>query len=112
MSCRRLDVPCQIWNAIEPFWFWIQAGFWGIVILLALWGLAKVKEIGGWPAVAAALGAGAYGFGWFRGRRGKPLIPRADNPTDIDGPDADPPPPRPRPKREPIFPNAPWNRRH
>lgn len=117
MSCRLLDVPCQVWSAVEPFWFWIQVGFWGIAILLALWGLAKVKEIGGWPAVAATLGAGAYGFGWLRGRRGKPLIPRIDNPTELeDGPDAaprdDPKPLRRKPReRRPLFPNAPWNRR-
>ncbi len=114
MNCGFFNVPCHIWTAIEPFWFYVQIAFWGVLILLALWGLAKLKEIGGWPAVAAALASGAYGFGWLRGRRGKPLIPRVDTPTDIDGPDAAPSPTlsrrKPRERRK-LFPNAPWNRR-
>lgn len=98
MTCRLIDVPCHIWSVIEPFWFWLQVGFWAVVALLALWGLAKLKEIGGWPAVAAAIGAGAYGLGWLRGKRGRPLIP--DNVSELEGPDAEPSPTIFRRKRD------------
>lgn len=101
MSCG-FNPACYAWGAIEPFWMWIQIGFWVVVALAALWALAKLKEIGGWPAVAAAVGAGAYGFGWLRGRRGKPLIPRPDNITELeDGPDAATPIFRRKPREVP-----------
>jgi hypothetical protein len=90
MSCRLIDLPCHLWTWIEPFWFWIQFGFWIVVALAVLWALAKLKEIGGWPAVTGALAALTYFIGHWRGRKGKPLVP--DNVTDLDGPDAAPSP--------------------
>ncbi len=92
MSCG-FNPACYVWMAIEPFWIWIQVGFWIVVALAALWALAKLKEIGGWPAVVGAIGAAAYAIGWSRGRKGKRLVP--DNLTELDdGPDTDPPKPR------------------
>jgi hypothetical protein len=98
MSCSLLDLPCHAWSVIGPFWGWIQVAFWIVVALAALWALAKIKEIGGWPAVAAAIGAAAYAVGWSRGRGGKPIVP--DGVTDIDGPDAEP---SPKPQRRPVI---------
>lgn len=97
MSCRLIDLPCHLWTWIEPFWFWIQFGFWIVVALAVLWALAKLKEIGGWPAVTGALAALTYFVGHWRGRKGKPLVP--DNVTDLDGPDAEPSIRTNRPKR-------------
>lgn len=68
MNCGLIDIPCQVGHFLAPFWFWIQVGFWIVVALLALWALNAIKNVGGWPAVGAALVAAAGGAGFVLGR--------------------------------------------
>lgn len=82
MSCALFDIGCRLHQFIAPFWFWIFWGFWTLVALIALGALYKLKQIGGWPAVFGALTLGAYGFGYWRGRRGDSLNPIENVPDD------------------------------
>lgn len=82
MNCGLIDIPCHIWAIIGPIWFWIQLVFWLAVSVLALWGLSKIKEIGGWPAVAGVAGLAIYAFGWMRGRKGGSINPIEQIPED------------------------------
>jgi hypothetical protein len=92
LTACGFNPACYVWTAIEPFWIWITWGFWIAVALTVLWALAKLKEVGGWPAVTAAVGAAAYAIGYWRRSANKPLIPRVDNVTELeDGPDIAPP---------------------
>lgn len=81
MDCSLFDIGCKLQQFIAPFWFWLFWGFWTLVALIALGALYRLKQIGGWPAVFGALTLGAYGFGYFRGRRGDSLNP-VDNTQD------------------------------
>ncbi len=67
-SCG-LNPICYVTDFLAPFWFWIQVGFWIVVALIVLWVLAKLREVGGWPAVVAALVAAAGGAGYVFGRK-------------------------------------------
>lgn len=92
------DIGCHIHTVIDPVWFWIFWGFWAVMAALALWGLSKVKDIAGWPGVAAVAGALIYGFGYFRGRSGGSINPLEQ--VDETSPDARPP--HSRPKRQVV----------
>jgi len=86
---------CYVQEALSPFWAFIVWGFWIVVALIALGVLAKLKEIGGWPAVWAAVTAGLTLFAWQRGRRGESLLPFPVEGIDERSPDVA----RPRPGR-------------
>lgn len=112
MTCGPFQIGCQIGQFLDPYWFWIQAGFWIVLALACLWALSLLKNVAGWQGVAGALTVAGYLFGWIRGKRDKPLIPRVENLTELeDGPDVDPPRGvKPKRERRKLFPNAPWNR--
>lgn len=93
------DLGCHIQAVIDPVWFWIFWGFWAVMAALALWGLSKVKDIAGWPGVAAVAGALIYGFGYFRGRSGGSINPLEQ--VDEASPDARPSPSKPKRKPAP-----------
>lgn len=103
--CGPFQFGCQISQFLDPYWFWIQAGFWIILALATLWALSLLKNVAGWQGVAGALAVAGYLFGWIRGKRDKPLIPRVENVSELeDGPDVAPTPPRPKTERKVLFP--------
>jgi hypothetical protein len=106
-------------DALPPWAWWVI----GISIALIAFGIGMrvwnlAHAVGGKPAAIGAVGI--LGtilvavLSLFAGRGNDP------EPSEVDGPDGvprgEPKPLKPRrPKREPggpIFPNAPWNRRH
>ncbi len=94
MTCG-LNPVCYVTEALGPFWFYIQVGFWIVVGLVALWALAKVHQIAGWRGVAAVLTLGAAGLVFKAGRdsvkreedfdpparsvKPKPILPKGDD---------------------------------
>lgn len=55
--------------------WWTPYAFWGVVALIVLGILAKIKEVAGWPGIIALLGVIAYGVGYSRGRADQPAVP-------------------------------------
>lgn len=94
MMCGLMDLGCQLHRIIDPIWAYLFWGFWAVVAALALWALSKVKDVAGWPGVAAVAGALIYAFGYFRGRSGGSINPLEQ--VDEDSPDAWPSPPKPK----------------
>lgn len=82
MSCG-FNLGCHIHALVAPFWFWLQIGFWVVVALVALWALAKLKAIGGWPAVVAGVGALAGGAGYAFGRSRVKVARRGGKPQQL-----------------------------
>jgi hypothetical protein len=98
MTCG-FDVPCYIGQFLAGLWWlpWLLYGIVGVLILVAL---AKVKELGGWPAVFGVVSLGLYGLGYWRGRSGKSINPIEQLPEDH--PDAQPSHPKPHGKYQGI----------
>ena len=87
MSCGLIDLTCHVNTFLAGIW-WLPYAIWGVLGLLILVALAKVKEFAGWPGVFAVLTLGAYGFGYWRGKRDEPLNPIEH--IDPNSPDAQP----------------------
>jgi hypothetical protein len=83
----------DMWTGFAAHFAWLQYWPWAlgvIVALLALWGLAKVKEVAGTPGVIGALGVAAYLIGYWRGHKGESVIPVPHENVPADSPDAAP----------------------
>lgn len=96
--CGLLDVGCHISQTLSGIW-WLPYAVWGVLGVLILVALAKVKELTGWPGVFAVLTLGAYGYGYLRGRKGESV-----NPLQHDLPFPDGLPTQTRPKQKPKVP--------
>lgn len=65
MTCGTFDFACHIGAFLSPWLFWIKIAGIAFAVILALWAFAKLKEIGGWPAVLGALVAAAAAGGYI-----------------------------------------------
>jgi hypothetical protein len=94
MKCGLVDIGCHLHAFIDPFWFWIQLGFWVVVALVALGILYRIKQVFGWQGVLAALvAAGGVIIAIFSFKAGRDSITTEG---DFD------PPVRPKPPRPPL----------
>lgn len=83
-GCSALNLsPCfapitNWWMSVEQWWPWLEFGAACIAILIVL---GLVQRVFGWGGVVAAMGAIAYGIGYFRGQHREPLNPLPQQPT-------------------------------
>ena len=59
-------VPQEVWG-ILPYWPWILGA---VAVIAVAGGLFRVYQLGGWPALTAAVGALGIALGYYLGRSG------------------------------------------
>jgi hypothetical protein len=63
-------------NMVPPeWWTWFSVLLWAVPALVALWVLSLVKNVAGWPGVAAVAAVALYLAGFARATLGLPLWP-------------------------------------
>lgn len=85
-ACLMSLVPPFVWDIVDWWQTWGAWVGWGIVIIIAVFALAKVRELAGWPGVFAVVTLGAYALGRWHGARDEfnPIEMFRDKDADAD----------------------------